>query len=428
MASTHVVVDGSNIATEGRSTPSLKQLDEAVRAFLEEHPHDKLTVVVDATFGHRIDPSERAAFDEAIANNEMVTPPAGAIGRGDAFVLEIADRANALVLSNDSFQEFHGTHTWLFDEGRLIGGKPVPDVGWVFVSRTPVRGATSQRAVRDARKRNSRTSEPTDAPAARNRSTRSSTRSGSGRERSSDAAETTRAATDSSAGASSGARRSRGGRGRGSRVGDSGVSSATGEGPAKTPAKKAAGASTSSGRSQAKTDPTAEAPPKRASVNKTNDPLPFIEFVANFPVGSTVSGEVEQFSSHGAYVLAGGARCYVALKALGDPAPRSARDVLDRGEVRDFVVLAFDTPRRGIDLILPGLPNTPAPPTAEDASPKAASARRAATKKATEGAPRTGAAPLKSQRVGDGVQDAAPATKKKGGIAEAAKKLIGRKK
>ena len=41
---------------------------------------------------------------------------------------------------------------------------------------------------------------------------------------------------------------------------------------------------------------------------------------------------------------------------------------------------------------------------------------------------RPGAAPHKTQRGGDGVQDAAPATKKKGGIAEAAKKLIGRKK
>ena len=34
----HVIVDGSNIATEGRSLPSLAQLDEAVRAFLEEYP------------------------------------------------------------------------------------------------------------------------------------------------------------------------------------------------------------------------------------------------------------------------------------------------------------------------------------------------------------------------------------------------------
>ena len=143
----HVVVDGSNIATEGRSQPSLEQLDEAVRSFLEEHPHDTLTVVVDATFAHRIDPSERDEYELAVAANELLTPPAGAIGRGDAFVLQIADRAGATVLSNDSFQEFHGDYTWLFDEGRLIGGKPVPGVGWVFVARSPVRGPASRRSV-----------------------------------------------------------------------------------------------------------------------------------------------------------------------------------------------------------------------------------------------------------------------------------------
>jgi len=54
----HVIVDGSNIATEGRSMPSLKQLNEAVLAFMEEYPEDTVTVVVDATFGHRIDAKE----------------------------------------------------------------------------------------------------------------------------------------------------------------------------------------------------------------------------------------------------------------------------------------------------------------------------------------------------------------------------------
>ncbi len=149
----HVVVDGSNLATEGRSLPSLKQLNEAVLAFMEEHPDDVITVVVDATFGHRIDPWEVAEFDAAIENNELVAPPAGAIGRGDAFVLTIANKVRATILSNDSYQEFHGgDYDWLFDEGRLIGGKPVPNVGWVFVPRVPVRGPISRRAVKDARK------------------------------------------------------------------------------------------------------------------------------------------------------------------------------------------------------------------------------------------------------------------------------------
>lgn len=381
MTATHVVVDGSNIATEGRSTPSLQQLDDAVRAFLAEHPHDKLTVVVDATFGHRIDPSERKLFDEAIANNEMVTPPAGAIGRGDAFVLEIAERAGAVVLSNDSFQEFHGVHPWLFDEGRLIGGKPVPDVGWVFVARTPVRGATSQRAVRDARKKAAAADQKA-AP-----STSSSSGGGRGRSRSKKAAEPAAAEPTKATGG-------RGGRSR------------------KAAEPKAAEPATTTAKRTAKAAKTAEPATadaggaKRTSVNKTNEPLPFIEFVANHPVGSTVSGEVERFSSHGAYVLAGGARCYVGLKALGDPPPKSAREVLDRGEVRDFVVLAFDTPRRGIDLILPGLPGTPAPTTADDERDAAA--------------------------IVDGVQDvpatARKAAKKRGGLTGVASKLLGRKK
>src|SRR5215203_1635210 len=137
-----VVVDGSNIATEGRSMPSLSQLNEAVMAFTEEYPDATITVVVDATFGHRIDKKELAEFDAAVAHNELVAPPAGAIGRGDAFVLSIANKVGARILTNDSFQEFHGQYPWLFDEGRLIGGKPVPFVGWVFVERQPRRTAS----------------------------------------------------------------------------------------------------------------------------------------------------------------------------------------------------------------------------------------------------------------------------------------------
>ncbi len=68
----HVVVDGSNLATEGRTMPSLKQLVDAVQAYMEENPDDLVTVVVDATFGHRIDPAEVAEFDAAIEHNELV--------------------------------------------------------------------------------------------------------------------------------------------------------------------------------------------------------------------------------------------------------------------------------------------------------------------------------------------------------------------
>ena len=148
----HVVIDGSNLATEGRTQPSLVQLNEAVLAFMREFPSTKVTVVVDATFGYRIDKKEAAEFDAAINNNELVTPPAGAVGRGDGFVLTIAEKVGASVVSNDSYQEFQADFPWLFDDGRLIGGKPVPHVGWVFIDRQPVR-PTGRSAVKKSTRR-----------------------------------------------------------------------------------------------------------------------------------------------------------------------------------------------------------------------------------------------------------------------------------
>ena len=158
----HVVVDGSNLATEGRTSPSLKQLDEAVRAYAAEDPDASIIVVVDATFEHRVSDEERDEVRAAMLNGEIISPPAGAIGRGDAFVLRIAERTGAIVLSNDSFQEFHGEHPWLFDEGRLIGGKPVPGVGWIFTPRIPIRGPKSRAATAEAK---SKRKDPDSAPA-----------------------------------------------------------------------------------------------------------------------------------------------------------------------------------------------------------------------------------------------------------------------
>src|SRR5581483_7539949 len=150
MPRTRFVIDGSNLATEGRTMPSFAQLREAVEALRAEHPDSTITVVVDASFEHRIDKSEQPAFHAAEAAGDVVSPPAGAIGRGDGFLLQIANRTGGTVVSNDSFQEFHGEHEWLFETGRLIGGKPVPGVGWIFSQRSPVRGPKSHRAVRAA--------------------------------------------------------------------------------------------------------------------------------------------------------------------------------------------------------------------------------------------------------------------------------------
>jgi hypothetical protein len=423
----HVVVDGSNLATEGRTLPSLQQLDEAVRAYLEEYKPTTVTVVVDASFPNRIDDSERAAFEEAINAGEVISPPAGVIGRGDAFLLQIADRADAVVLSNDSFQEFHGQYGWLFDQGRLVGGKPVPHVGWVFMERSPVRGPLSRRSVSDAKNAAKK------APAASSADKAADKAPAKATGKAADKAKATGKSTAPAAKASS--RGTRGGRGRGGRA-------------EAAPAKKAAlatkaGSDAGSGSGRRRRG-SGGGGGGGGSVKPYNDALPFIEFVSAHPVGSTVTGEVERFASHGAYVLVDGARCYLPLKSLGDPAPRSAREILSFGQTYTFVVHGFDTPRRGVDLTMPGVvavaagdPATagaagdPVQPTEEErvapvkkkkaAAKKAPARKKAAAKKAPA---RKKAAAKKAPARKKAAAKKAPAKKKKA----AAKKAPAKKK
>ncbi len=295
----HVVVDGSNLATEGRSVPSLKQLNEAVLAYMSENPDALITVVVDATFGHRIDAKEVAEFDAAVSNNEIVAPPAGAIGRGDAFVLSIANKVNATILSNDSYQEFHGTHTWLFDEGRLVGGKPVPHIGWVFVNRLPVRGPTSRKSVSEAKRGRApkvksaspEASQPMPIPAA----------------------------------PPPGATLHKPGRGRDAK-------------PATAPAAKSSDAPKAADVAKHAGDPRAEPTPRSTG---TNDLLAFLTFVEHHKPGSSVNAIVENYSSHGAYVRIGDVKGYVPLSLMSDPPPRSAREFMKIGESITLVVESF---------------------------------------------------------------------------------------
>lgn len=298
----HVVVDGSNIATEGRSLPSLEQLHEAVMSFMDEHPDTTITVVVDATFGHRIEKKEVKEFEEGISNNELVAPPAGAIGRGDAFVLSIAQKAHASILSNDSFQEFHADYEWLFDEGRLIGGKPVPHVGWVFVNRSPVRGPVSRKVTQGSK-------------------SKSSSRRGS--------------------------KQTSGGSSRGDRSANRSANE-----PMPVPTSPPPGPPT---RSEEPEPAARKASPRGG--DPVNELLPFLEFVEHHPVGTSINGTVESYSSHGAYIAIGdqGVRGYVPLRLMASPAPTSARKVMRLGESVTLVVVSFAAARRSIDCAVPDM-------------------------------------------------------------------------
>ncbi len=328
----HVVVDGSNLATEGRTAPSLKQLNEAVLAYMEEDPTALITVVVDATFGHRIDPKEVAEFDEAVSNNELVAPPAGAIGRGDAFVLSIAHKVNADILTNDSYQEFHAQYDWLFDEGRLIGGKPVPHIGWVFVKRLPVRGPLSRKVTSEAKRKGSATG----VGASRGRG-RSSADDGTVRVGSPEASlpmpvpksppPRRVAPVEAVAEVPAKSGRSRGGRGRG------------GDAVERAPKPAAAIVAT----------------PPAGNTSTVNDLLSFLTFIERHPAGTSVNAIVDHYSSHGAYVRIGDMVGYVPLRLMAEPAPRSAREFMKVGESVTLIVESFVPTKRSVDLAVPGM-------------------------------------------------------------------------
>jgi hypothetical protein len=433
MAPSYAVVDGSNIATEGRSVPSLAQLDDAVRQFQAEFAGTEVIVVVDATFGHRIDPSERKAFDEAVAHAELVSPPAGAVGRGDAFLLRVAERVGARVLSNDSFQEFHAEHPWLFDEDRLIGGKPVPGVGWIFTPRSPVRGVRSRAVLAAGSSKTAKAAKS--AKVAKVAKSATTGPSGGSTESSTIRTALSAAAIDVvSAGASTGAAKKttkaakaekaskpekasktekstkaekahRAEKGAKAAKADksakkakkttepalktekprkaSGVEKAPrtpspeGEDGADSP-RAGAGSRGRRGRGRRATapdvraaidvatveavDPNADADAEAPEPSRrrrsgpppaVNDPLTFLVFVSDHPIASTVEGTVSSFVSHGAMVDVGGMQCYLPLAGLAVPAPRRAREVLERGEQRQFVLVALDPARRGAELALP---------------------------------------------------------------------------
>jgi hypothetical protein len=421
----HVVVDGSNLATEGRTLPSLKQLDEAVRAYAEEDPEGRITVVVDASFEHRIDESEREQVREAMLNGEIVSPPAGAIGRGDAFVLRIAERTGAIVLSNDSFQEFHGEHPWLFDEGRLIGGKPVPGVGWIFTHRLPVRGVKSRAATAETRSKRDPESAPAKAAelakAAKKAARRSSRKSepaldsswpitptspppaGPPRKATALVDPTLSTAIDEAVAealdppeAKKAAKAATKKKGAAKKVSGPKKAAATKKAPAtkkaraakkapadKTPVAKKAAAEARAAPPQRTRAHLAAAPVAKKALSSpppaVNEPLAFINFVATYPVGSTLEGEVVSFTSHGAMVdvaLPDGGRlhCYIPLSAMGTPPPTKARELLNKGEVRKFVLAGLDPPRRVAELSLP------LPAAKKRRSPAKKAAKKAAKK------------------------------------------------
>ncbi|MFI8352897.1 Hsp70 family protein [Streptomyces cyaneofuscatus] len=147
-ASKALVVDGSNLAWIGRSPrrpgvygrddrPSYAQLLSARDALASRYPDAVLHVVVDATFRHKVAEEERAAVDSALATGNLIQPPAGTEGKGDALVTAIAQDTDGIVVTNDNYAELQGRYPWLRDKERVLGATLTQGM-WVFTPRTCV--------------------------------------------------------------------------------------------------------------------------------------------------------------------------------------------------------------------------------------------------------------------------------------------------
>jgi Zc3h12a-like Ribonuclease NYN domain len=337
-----IVVDGSNLATEGRTLPSLEQLNDAVKAFEDEHPGAEMIVVADASFEHRVAPSDRARFKEAELAGTIVTPPAGAIGRGDAFILKIAERVGGVVLSNDSFQEFQDEHPWLFEAGRLIGGKPVRGVGWVFTQRQPVRNTKTPRPVKKLSVALPSGEKPTIGttltPVKTAKAPVKKTVAKSAKAPAKPVKKIAKVTTKTPA------------------------KKLAAKAPVKKTVAKSAKAPAKPVKKIAKVTTKTPAIPPVVALRRGRQPVNpesvFTLFRSSFRTGTKVEGEVTAFTSHGAVInvaLKDGTsmECYAPTTLLGTPAPQRARDILKRGDKRVFRLVSVDAERRIAELALP---------------------------------------------------------------------------
>lgn len=97
------------------------------------------------------------------------------------------------------------------------------------------------------------------------------------------------------------------------------------------------------------------APKPVKPVVTSNELTPFLEFVEKHPVGSKVKGTVDSYSAHGVYVRVNDVMCYLPLRLMANPAPRSAREHVKLGQSVSLVVSSFVASRRSIDVAISGV-------------------------------------------------------------------------
>jgi hypothetical protein len=80
--------------------------------------------------------------------------------------------------------------------------------------------------------------------------------------------------------------------------------------------------------------------------------MDFLHFVSNYSLGDELTAPVARYSSHGCYLDVDGAQAYLPLKAMGEPAPSKARELVSLGQSVRVRVESLDAERRGINVSL----------------------------------------------------------------------------
>jgi hypothetical protein len=138
-----ILVDASNVARSPGAPPDVQKLAACREELMLNFPNATIVLVADASLPRLVeqdsDEFDKTLLKQMISDDRLTIVPPGTPGKADSFILRLASNGSGVVVSNDSYREFHNDHPWLFDEGRLYGHTYVPTVGWQFSVRFPVR-------------------------------------------------------------------------------------------------------------------------------------------------------------------------------------------------------------------------------------------------------------------------------------------------
>ncbi len=124
-----VVVDASNVAhyvKNQNAQPQMANILAAVKAL--EESEDEFVIIADASLRHEID--DKLKYEQLLESDNVEEVPAG--NDADHFILEIASREKAKILSNDKFRDYAAEFRnissmripFVIENGRLTFGRP----------------------------------------------------------------------------------------------------------------------------------------------------------------------------------------------------------------------------------------------------------------------------------------------------------------